>query len=131
MGPLLGWGEAARNWTNTGAITSLSALGACSKAVFKLQMSQAGAAFPHSASISGSKRVAHPLGAEGRRGVVAVIKASARSWHLLLLSELHRSTEDLNCGVLQELESSRINDNACGGLSESHDAGVLVPGDSG
>lgn len=98
--------------------------------MFKLQMPQAGAAFPHSPSISGSKRVAHPLGAEGR-GVVAVIKASACSWHLLLLSELHRTTEDLNCGVLQELESSGINDNACGGLSESHDTGVLIPGDSG
>lgn len=57
---------------------SLTALGACSKAVFKVQMPQAGAAFPHSPSISGSKHVAHPLGAEGR-GVVAIIKASACS----------------------------------------------------
>lgn len=97
--------------------------------MFKVQMPQARAAFPHSPSISGSKRVAHSLGAEGRV-VVAVIKTSVCSWHHLLLSELHRPTEDLNCGVLQEIESIGINDNACGGLSESHDTGVLIPGDS-
>lgn len=63
--------------------------------------------------------------------MTAIIKPSVCSWHLLPLSELCRSTEDLSLGVLQELESIGNNDNACGGFPESLDTGVLIPVESG
>lgn len=55
------------------------------------------------------------------------MKPTVCPWCLPLPSELHRPEEDLGGGVLQEPESYRITDYACGGLPESHDPGVLIP----
>lgn len=86
-------------------------------------MPQAGAAFSYSPGISGLR---NPL-VNNREGMVAVIKPTVCASCLPLPSELRRPKEDLRSRVLQELESFRINDNAGGGLPESHDPGVLIP----
>jgi hypothetical protein len=89
-------------------------------------MPQAGAAASHSPGNFGLRSMGHPLGNE-RGGVIAVIKPTACSSCLPLPSELYGTKEDLSGGVLQEFESYRIDDNACWGLPESHDPGVLGP----
>lgn len=89
-------------------------------------MPQAGAASSHSLGISGLRHMGHLLGNK-RGGVIAVIKPTACSSCLPLPIELYGTKEDVSGGVLQEFESYGIDDNACGGLPESHDPGVLSP----